>query len=165
MTTTLARHRGTDADTVTEAPDRWPTADAPDRRRPRRGLGAIGTPPWRRAPLLLVGQPGAAVAVLVATLILGVASASGPLFLSSAGSGALARILGSYCAEQTVPGVVALQPAYGPLSLPNGQLLTADNAAAEAARQDATVRAVRSEERRVGKECYALCRSRWSPYH
>ena len=26
-------------------------------------------------------------------------------------------------------------------------------------------RPVRSEERRVGKECYALCRSRWSPYH
>ena len=25
--------------------------------------------------------------------------------------------------------------------------------------------AIRSEERRVGKECYALCRSRWSPYH
>ena len=25
--------------------------------------------------------------------------------------------------------------------------------------------ALRSEERRVGKECYALCRSRWSPYH
>ena len=25
--------------------------------------------------------------------------------------------------------------------------------------------AERSEERRVGKECYALCRSRWSPYH
>ena len=24
---------------------------------------------------------------------------------------------------------------------------------------------VRSEERRVGKECRALCRSRWSPYH
>ena len=23
----------------------------------------------------------------------------------------------------------------------------------------------RSEERRVGKECCALCRSRWSPYH
>ena len=23
----------------------------------------------------------------------------------------------------------------------------------------------RSEERRVGNECYALCRSRWSPYH
>ena len=25
--------------------------------------------------------------------------------------------------------------------------------------------AQRSEERRVGKECTALCRSRWSPYH
>ena len=25
--------------------------------------------------------------------------------------------------------------------------------------------AVRSEERRVGKECERLCRSRWSPYH
>ena len=26
-------------------------------------------------------------------------------------------------------------------------------------------RVVRSEERRVGKECRLLCRSRWSPYH
>ena len=26
-------------------------------------------------------------------------------------------------------------------------------------------RAVRSEERRVGKECSSSCRSRWSPYH
>ena len=25
--------------------------------------------------------------------------------------------------------------------------------------------AARSEERRVGKECIAVCRSRWSPYH
>ena len=24
---------------------------------------------------------------------------------------------------------------------------------------------LRSEERRVGKECERLCRSRWSPYH
>ena len=24
---------------------------------------------------------------------------------------------------------------------------------------------VRSEERRVGKECWHVCRSRWSPYH
>ena len=24
---------------------------------------------------------------------------------------------------------------------------------------------MRSEERRVGKECIAVCRSRWSPYH
>ena len=26
-------------------------------------------------------------------------------------------------------------------------------------------REMRSEERRVGKECLRLCRSRWSPYH
>ena len=24
---------------------------------------------------------------------------------------------------------------------------------------------LRSEERRVGKECHTTCRSRWSPYH
>src|SRR3546814_19480601 len=28
-----------------------------------------------------------------------------------------------------------------------------------------TGRGVRSEERRVGKECVSTCRSRWSPYH
>src|SRR3546814_11133018 len=27
------------------------------------------------------------------------------------------------------------------------------------------IAAVRSEERRVGKECVSTCRSRWSPYH
>src|SRR3546814_12489715 len=29
----------------------------------------------------------------------------------------------------------------------------------------ATTLMVRSEERRVGKECVSTCRSRWSPYH
>ena len=28
-----------------------------------------------------------------------------------------------------------------------------------------SVEMVRSEERRVGKECSVTCRSRWSPYH
>ena len=27
------------------------------------------------------------------------------------------------------------------------------------------IEGARSEERRVGKECVSLCRSRWSPYH
>src|SRR3546814_14532772 len=27
------------------------------------------------------------------------------------------------------------------------------------------VRLISSEERRVGKECFGTCRSRWSPYH
>jgi DNA polymerase-3 subunit delta' len=30
---------------------------------------------------------------------------------------------------------------------------------------DPDARDARSEERRVGKECRRLCRSRWSPYH
>ena len=30
---------------------------------------------------------------------------------------------------------------------------------------DGTIRPSGSEERRVGKECLRLCRSRWSPYH
>src|SRR3546814_12169389 len=29
----------------------------------------------------------------------------------------------------------------------------------------AIIRDIRSEERRVGKECVSTCRSRWSPYH
>jgi DNA helicase-2/ATP-dependent DNA helicase PcrA len=36
---------------------------------------------------------------------------------------------------------------------------------AAAARRDNLDLFVRSEERRVGKECRRLCRSRWSPYH
>src|SRR3546814_12431360 len=28
-----------------------------------------------------------------------------------------------------------------------------------------TLLGIRSEERRVGKECVSTCRSRWSPYH
>src|SRR3546814_5486767 len=30
---------------------------------------------------------------------------------------------------------------------------------------DSIAAQVRSEERRVGKECVSTCRSRWSPYH
>ena len=40
-----------------------------------------------------------------------------------------------------------------------------DDLLAEAARAAQEHPAPRSEERRVGKECRALCRSRWSPYH
>ena len=31
--------------------------------------------------------------------------------------------------------------------------------------QDVSKDGIRSEERRVGKECSVTCRSRWSPYH
>src|SRR3546814_11594384 len=36
---------------------------------------------------------------------------------------------------------------------------------AQAARAMMDVAMIRSEERRVGKECVSTCRSRWSPYH
>ena len=42
------------------------------------------------------------------------------------------------------------------------QKLASDPAALK---EDADAAKGRSEERRVGKECRALCRSRWSPYH
>ena len=47
-------------------------------------------------------------------------------------------------------GVYGAEPARLPLSIGDPTLATG---------------AVRSEERRVGKECRRLCRSRWSPYH
>src|SRR3546814_6012412 len=43
----------------------------------------------------------------------------------------------------------ALQGAFGLLGLESGNHFVA----------------LRSEERRVGKECVSTCRSRWSPYH
>src|SRR3546814_11250871 len=35
----------------------------------------------------------------------------------------------------------------------------------ERAEQEQRLLPLRSEERRVGKECVSTCRSRWSPYH
>src|SRR3546814_16868039 len=35
----------------------------------------------------------------------------------------------------------------------------------ESAAGEGTTITIRSEERRVGKECVSTCRSRWSPYH
>ena len=40
-----------------------------------------------------------------------------------------------------------------------------DISATFATMRDVAECAARSEERRVGKECGLLCRSRWSPYH
>src|SRR3546814_20230183 len=47
----------------------------------------------------------------------------------------------------------------------NGQLRDWRTIAAEARALLGVTSAVRSEERRVGKECVSTCRSRWSPYH
>ena len=49
----------------------------------------------------------------------------------------------------------------GPDVAKDGWRIVADRAWRLTVRQHADGRAIRSEERRVGKEC----RSRWSPYH
>ena len=41
----------------------------------------------------------------------------------------------------------------------------AKSPASSAASSPSVAGSLRSEERRVGKECEDLCRSRWSPYH
>ena len=43
--------------------------------------------------------------------------------------------------------------------------LVADRLEADRLEADRLASRARSEERRVGKECLRLCRSRWSPYH
>src|SRR3546814_7181241 len=44
-------------------------------------------------------------------------------------------------------------------------VLLRQNAAGGRLTHELSFRPLRSEERRVGKECVSTCRSRWSPYH
>ena len=60
-------------------------------------------------------------------------------------------------AAGVVPAVLSLIEGRGE-ALPRGQ-------ETDFAILDAALVIERSEERRVGKECRPLCRSRWSPYH
>ena len=72
-------------------------------------------------------------------------------------------------------GRVLTAPLRGRLDRPERWVLVGDEATAERlkgyeplrdyASVVCTVEPFRSEERRVGKECAGLCRSRWSPYH
>src|SRR3546814_7502485 len=67
--------------------------------------------------------------------------------------------------------VTGVQTCALPISRPAHEQRRADAALEEgrlpaAKRRVQTLHAVvRSEERRVGKECVSTCRSRWSPYH
>jgi putative ABC transport system permease protein len=73
-------------------------------------LAPFSTPPWRKAPLLLLRFPSVFAAVACAGFILAVAAASTPLFLSSAGSAALASNYAGRCPYEA--GVRLYQ--YGP---------------------------------------------------
>ena len=76
---------------------------------------------------------------------------------------AVAVVIPALDEEQSLPAVLAAIPRAGELWR-LCEVVVVDNGStdrtAEAARR-AGVTVVRSEERRVGKEC----RSRWSPYH
>src|SRR6185295_17570533 len=63
----------------------------------RRRLATLASPPWLKAPMLLLRFPGLLVAVTGAVFILAVASAAGPLFLSSAGNQTLRTSIASDC--------------------------------------------------------------------
>ena len=49
--------------------------------------------------------------------------------------------------------------------LPQFEVVVPENNGSAAVPMTTRARSARSEERRVGKECYCVCRSRWSPYH
>ena len=66
-----------------------------------------------------------------------------------------------------------VEPSLGGIRLvgPGGQVVTLKtagdprNVSALVAQVPVPLTPGRSEERRVGKECLSVCRSRWSPYH
>src|SRR3546814_18926330 len=80
-----------------------------------------------------------------------------------------ARVEGYKPADK--PIVVVTSSGRVPESLvgaPAGSVLVATHAQSSglaALRSELGEDNVRSEERRVGKECVSTCRSRWSPYH
>ena len=51
------------------------------------------------------------------------------------------------------------------LQVPDDEIVVFTGEVSPDDRQALWEEATRSEERRVGKECLRLCRSRWSPYH
>lgn len=77
------------------------------RTRAARG-GALSTPPWRRAPLLLLRQPVVFLAIVGAAAVLAVAAASGPLFLSTIGTASFAAQAEQRCPEDGQPTVRAM---------------------------------------------------------
>ena len=92
-----------------------------------RGLGELTSPPWTKAPLLLPRFPGILVALMTASLILGVASAASPLFLSSAGNAVVAQGLSSACPWTVGLAAVASGRATGTAHDPQGNPLPASS--------------------------------------
>ena len=58
-----------------------------------------------------------------------------------------------------------IEEALDAVDLENTRALILTGAGDKSFVAGADIAEMRSEERRVGKECLRLCRSRWSPYH
>ncbi len=90
-----------------------------DGSKPPRGssfagrFGWLANPAWERAPLLLRRYPGLLAAVIGAGFVLAVASASQPLFISSAGNQALHASLEGLCPWTAGWQITSLQPLSG----------------------------------------------------
>ena len=101
---------------------------------------------------------------------------SSSLIIPRTASTSRRRLLGSLGTATLSATAVALLAGCESMAKPKMQQAAADPAADVATlnvalglEQEAIAAyqlgAERSEERRVGKECVSLCRSRWSPYH
>src|SRR3546814_13972684 len=80
-------------------------------------------------------------------------------FFGLAGAAAVAGAVGPAVAAPPPSGIKSITGSAEPISAAERQ--------ARIARAQRLMResGLRSEERRVGKECVSTCRSRWSPYH
>ena len=83
------------------------------------------SPAFFKAPLLLFRFPGVLVAVLAAAVVLGVAAASGSLFLSSAGNEALTREIDRLTPAEAGLSVTGYGPPNAPQYEASDRMLTA----------------------------------------
>jgi len=97
-------------DTETRVDEAWVVGDRDEDPSSFRGPA---DPLWRRAPLLLLRYPGILVAILLTTLLLAVAGASAPLFVSSASAAALEQELAAVSPTRAGLTVVAFGPIEG----------------------------------------------------
>ena len=121
----------------------------------------------RRTAVLAVSALAAGVLSFTAVPA---ANATHPLAGTANGNPAALSTPGNHlfvatASNSTAAAVLATGTQSGTSALSKG-LLSKDTSSGTA--QTATILAggaLRSEERRVGKECTSVCRSRWSPYH
>jgi putative ABC transport system permease protein len=88
-----------------------------ERPRPSRASGRLlrGRSPWIQAPVLLLSFPGILVAMVASVFVLTLAAASGPMFLSSAGNGAVREQLELVSPWNAGLTVITTGPVAGPI--------------------------------------------------